>query len=44
MSQAETHCKLRYLEKGNINKQDRQCVYKVTLRRVRATIASVEKQ
>jgi hypothetical protein len=26
MSQAETHCKLRYLENGNINKQDSRCV------------------
>jgi len=44
MSQAETHCKLLYLENGNINKQDRQCGYNVTLRRCRATIAAVAKQ
>jgi hypothetical protein len=42
MPQAETHCKLRYLETGNITKEDRQFVYNVTMRRVIATIAAVE--
>jgi hypothetical protein len=34
--------KLRYLETGNITKQDRQFMYNVTMRRVIATIAAVE--
>ena len=28
----------------SVNKQDRQCTYNVTLRRVRVTIVAVEKQ
>ena len=38
------NAKYEYLNNSCKNKQDRQCMYKVTLRRVRATKVAVEQQ